>query len=326
VEKDKTSRLAGELTVARRAMACEFSLVFPAAGASMVEAGCAALDEVERQEELLSIYQEDSELSRLNRSAAEQPVRVLPEVYRFLRLAVGLSETTGGAFDPTAGALVKAWGFYQGPKLVPAVEQHSAALAASGFRNVRFDDQQHTVTYLRRGLEINPGAIGKGYAIDRAIRGIRRWNGTGPALMQGGQSSVLALGAPPDDPRGWTVAIGNPCRPDHAVACVLLRNRALGTSGAANQYFVHEGRRYGHILDPRTGYPAHKLLSATAVAASAAEADALSTAFYVLGVDGTREFLRTRPDLGAILIRPAKSGKNALDVIRIGAVQMEVLQ
>ncbi len=307
-------------------MACEFSLVFPAAGASMVEAGCAALDEVERQEELLSVYLDDSELSRLNRSAAEGPVRVSCEVYSFLRFALGLSEITGGAFDPAAGALVKAWGFYRGPKRVPPAEQHSAALAASGFRNVRFDDQLQTIAYLRPGLEINPGAIGKGYAIDRAMRRIHRRSGTGAAFMQGGQSSVLALGAPPDDPRGWTVAIGNPCRPDRAVAHVFLRNRALGTSGAANQYFVHEGRRFGHILDPRNGYPAHKLLSATAVARSAAEADALSTAFFVLGVDGTREFLRTRPDLGAILIRPAMSGKNALDVIRLGAVQMEVMQ
>jgi len=120
--------------------------------------------------------------------------------------------------------------------------------------------------------------------------------------MQGGQSSLKAVGAPPDDPRGWPVAIGDPHRPGRAVATVWLKNRALGASGAAKQYFIEGGRRYGHVLDPRTGWPADQLASASALASSAAEADALSTAFFVMGVEGTRQYCRRHPEAGAVLV------------------------
>jgi len=272
-------------------MACEFSVILPAGFSGAVDAGLTALDEVERLERKLSVYLADSEISVLNRcgGSPDPPSR---ETYSLLRWATCLSAATGGAFDPAAGALVKAWGFYRGPKRVPSEAELEAALAASGVRHLHFDDDTRAIGVDREGVEFNLGAIGKGFAIDRALQLVRSRHGIRSALMSGGQSSIKAMGA-------WPVAIGDP-----PVARLWLRDRALGTSGAANQFFLAGGRRYGHVLDPRTGWPARGLISASAVAPSAAEADALSTAFYVMGVEATRRFCARHPKIGALLVTP----------------------
>lgn len=309
-----------ELTAARRAMNCEFTITMPAGRRSLVEAACAGLDEIERVEGMLSAYREESELSAVNRLAAERPVAVSPEFFRLLSRAMRIAGATAGAFDPSAGALVRAWGFLRGPRRVPCEQERQSALAASGWRNVQLDAAGGAVAYLQPGLELNLGAFGKGYALDCARKRMQ----TRSAFLQGGGSSVLAAGFPPREPAGWPVAVGNPCRPSERLGVVRLRDQALGASGAAEQFFVEGGRRYGHILDPRTGWPAHRLLSATAIAPTAAEADALSTAFYVLGLEGTREFLRSRPDAGAILVRPGSRPGRSLEITSLGSVRWEV--
>jgi len=305
------------LRVSRRAMACDFSLLVPAQCRRAVDAGCAALDEVERLESKLSAYRADSDLSYMNRNACQAPVVVDDEVFVLCQRAAQITGETGGAFDIATGYLTKAWGFFRGPKRVPSQGELEAALAASGMAQVELEPAKRTVRYRRPGLEVNPGSIGKGYAIDRALERIR---GVRCALMQGGQSSLKAVGAPPDEPRGWRVAIGDPDRPGRAVATVWLKNRALGTSGAANQYFIEGGRRYGHVLDPRTGWPADQLASASALASSAAEADALSTAFFVMGVEGTRQYCLRHPEAGAVLV--TKPGE--CEVIGLNDMEVEL--
>jgi thiamine biosynthesis lipoprotein len=291
-----------ELHITRRAMACDFSLIVPSGTRNAVAAGSGALDEVERLERLLSAYREESELCRMNREAHPGPVAVEPEVYRLLRVAAGISAATCGAFDPAAGALVKAWGFFRGPRRVPADSRIQAARAASGCGNVVFDHARRTVAFRRPGVEFNLGAIGKGYAVDRALDFARARFGVARGLMQGGGSSLRATGAPPAEPRGWPVYLADPCRPGRTLARVWLRDRALGTSGADHQFFLHGGRRYGHVLDPRTGVPARTLLGASALAPTAMEADALSTAFFVMGVEGTRRFCTAHPGVAAVLV------------------------
>jgi thiamine biosynthesis lipoprotein len=314
-----------ELQIARRAMACDFSVVFPAAVRDPVAAGCAALDEVERLESLLSAYDERSELCRINREAQRGPVAADPEVYSLLRVASGISAATGGAFDPAAGALVKAWGFFRGSRRVPAESELQAARAASGCDIVVFDRARLTVAFRRPGVEFNLGAIGKGYAVDRALHLVRGRFGTTRALMQGGGSSLRALGAPPAEPRGWPVDLADPCRPGRALARVWLRDRALGTSGADHQFFVHEGRRYGHVLDPRTGVPARTLLGASALAPTAMEADALSTAFFVMGLEATRRFCAAHPATAAVLVAPEPGRAGCARVHVIGNADAEVM-
>lgn len=293
-----------ELTVARRAMACEFSAILPGGTKSAMAAGLAALDEIDRLEARLSVFVGDSELSRVNRDAAERPVQVAADLYELLRLALALSHATGGAFDAAAAALLCAWGFQGGPRRVPGEAERQAALAASGSTQVALDDGRRTIRFRRAGMGFNLGAIGKGYAIDRAVGVMVREFGVRNVLVQGGQSSLRAEGAPPAEPRGWKVEIGDPAGGPRPIARVHLLNRALGTSGAANQFFESGGKRWGHILDPRSGWPAERLQSASVVARTAAEADALSTAFFVMGAEGARQFCRRHPGLGAVLVHP----------------------
>ena len=217
-------------------MNCEFSIAFPAGIPNAVDLGCAALDEVDRLEDLLTFFRPDSEISRLNRG--ESPSN--EEVQKLLDWAGKISRATRRAFDP---CIAGKW---------------------------------------------NLGAIGKGYAIDSALRRTRPRS----ALMQGGRSSIAAVGS-------WTIDIGEP-----AFARVRLTNEAMGTSGAQYQG--------AHIVDPRTGRPAAGVLSATAIAPTATEADALSTAFYVMGPEATRRFCRANPRIKAILQLP----DGRLEVIR----------
>jgi thiamine biosynthesis lipoprotein len=312
-----------ELQVARRAMACEFSLIFPAGVRSPVSAGCAALDEVERLEALLSAYREDSELCRVNREARRGPVTVDAEVYRLLRAACAISAATGGAFDPAAGALVKAWGFFRGPRRVPAESEPQEARGGCG--SVDCDDARRAVAFRRPGVEFNLGAIGKGYAVDRAIQLVRTRFGITSVLMQGGGSSLRVLGAPPTEPRGWPVDLGDPCRRGRTLARVWLRDGALGTSGADHQFFVHKGQRYGHVLDPRTGVTARALLGASALAPTAMEADALSTAFFVMGLEDTRRFCAAHPATAAVLVAPEPGCAGRARVHVIGKPDVEVM-
>lgn len=314
-----------EVTVSRHAMACDFSITLPGETGGAVDAGIEAMDEIDRVEDLLSVYREESALSRLNGQAGGGPVAAGGELYRLLRMAAGLSLVTGRAFDPCCGALIRAWGFSGGPKRVPGPAELRAAMFASGVRHVEFDDGGQTIRFRRPGLEFNLGAFGKGYGIDCAVRRIWAGRGVRCALMQGGQSSLLGVGAPLDQGRGWQVVLDDPGRPGRALARVWLRDRAMGTSGAAHQFFEWRGRRYGHVLDPRSGWPAAELAGASAIARHAAEADAFSTAFFVLGPEGTRRVLAARPELGAILVHHDRS-KAAQRVEILGAVEAEVLE
>src|SRR5262249_42587733 len=159
-----------------------------------------------------------------------------------------------------------------------------------GMRHVVLDPEQRKVRFLKPGLEINLGSIGKGYALDRAAERLRRQGDLPSALLHGGQSSVYAIGTEPGEARGWAVGLQHPWSPGQQVAVVRLNDRALGTSAATFQHLEHNGRKLGHILAPRTGWPAVGLASASVVATTAAQADALATAFFILGVEQARAY------------------------------------
>jgi thiamine biosynthesis lipoprotein len=313
-----------ELTVARRAMACEFAVVQPGENRGAVDAACAALDEIDRQEDVLSVFRDDSETVALNRSGASAPFAASAALYRLIRLSVVLSRATAGAFDAAAGALVRAWGFIRGPKQVPSGAERAAALAASGSRHVVLNDARRSVLLRQPGVEFNFGAIGKGFALDCAARLMAETYAVRRALLHGGQSSLCALGTPASTSRGWAVDLGDPRGGPRGIARVWLRDCAMGTSGAANQFFVAAGRRYGHILDPRTGWPARQVVSAAALAPTAAEADALSTAFFVMGVEATRDFCLRHARLGAILAQE-NNETASFEVLTFGAADVEVM-
>lgn len=291
------------LKATRRAMGSFFEIRLPAHAPGALALATKALDLIDQLEVQMTVYRDDSEVSLLNATAHLGPVEVEPELFRLLQTAVAIGEATGGAYDVTAGALSVAWGFFKGPKRVPNAETLADARARTGQQHLRLDPARHTVEFDRPGIVINLGSIGKGHAIDRAVRLIgEHWWPT-PALVHGGQSSLYALGSPPDRFGGrWPVAVRNPFDPDRPLGVVRLRNRALGTSGTSFQRFEANGRVYGHILDPRTGEPALGPASVTVLAPTAAAADALSTAFYLLGPDGAAAYLEAHPEVGAIFV------------------------
>jgi thiamine biosynthesis lipoprotein len=164
------------------------------------------------------------------------------------------------------------------------------------------------VRYLRPGLEINLGSIGKGYALDRLAELLGEDANLPAFLLHGGSSSVYAHGSPTADGRGWPVGIAHPWVRGRRLGVLWLRDRAVGTSAATFRHLEHNGRKLGHILDPRTGWPAEGVASATAVAPTAAEADALATAFYILGAEKARAYCEKHPDVGAVLLPESPAG------------------
>jgi thiamine biosynthesis lipoprotein len=290
------------LRATRRAMATTFEVVLPFGTPEALAIFTAALDEIDRLEQQLTVYRDGSEVSRLNRLAPLTAVPVEAGLFDLLALAEQIFRETGGAYDITAGALIKAWGFFRGPRRVPSEEERAAALQRVGMPHVVLNSEDRSVRYRQPGLEINLGSIGKGYALDRVADLLRRtWN-LPNALLHGGQSSVYAIGKQPGESRGWPVGIRHPWQGERRLALIWLRDRALGTSAATYQHLEYNGRKLGHILDPRTGWPAEGMASVSVVADTAALADALSTAFFILGLDGARAYCETHPRVGAVLL------------------------
>lgn len=309
-------------------MGCEFQVLMNAGQhADGTEAALEALDLVETLERQLSWFRDASELSCINRDAADDPCVVEARFFELLRESVSLHEQTRGAFDITAGPLWQLWGFHRREGELPADANVQQALESVGTRWISLDGRNRTIEFLRSGIEINLGAIGKGYALDRcaellASRDIENY------VIHGGQSSILARGSrsgTQDGEQGWTVALRHPLRREERLCEIRLRDRALGTSGSGNQFFHFGGQRYGHVLDPRTGWPAEGILSSTVLAPTAAQADALATAFFVMGIAEAREFCRHRSGLGALFVTPGEQ-TGSIEIETCGIADSEWMQ
>lgn len=290
------------LHLRRRAMATHFEIILPFGTPRPAEMGADAFDLLNALEQQMTIYRESSEVSRLNRRALSRPVRVEHRLFRLLELAARIHRETEGAYDITAGALIKAWGFFRGPRRVPPQEEREALRQRVGMHQVTLDAERRTVSYRQAGIEINLGSIGKGYALDRLAGKMRAEWRCKRMLLHGGTSSVYAGGCPPGEERGWQVAVLHPWDRQRRLARVWLRDRALGTSAATHQHLEYNGQKLGHILDPRTGWPASGIASVSVLAPSAAEADALSTAFYVGGLELAQRYCTSHPGIGAIVL------------------------
>lgn len=255
-----------------------------------------ALDEIARLEDLLSIYRPHSVLSRLNREAASGAVAVDPVVWGLLRHALELAAATDGAFDPTAGPLVRAWGFHGASGARPDPQVVAAAKGCVGWRLVELDSARFTVRFKKSGVMLDLGAVGKGFALDRAVA-ILREAGVRSGLVHGGTSTVCALGSGPNGD-GWPVAL--PLAPGEAGhgEVVRLRDETLSVSAVWGRAFVADGRMLGHVIDPRLGEPVMAASMAAVRLPSATESDALSTALLVLGEAGRNRLATLRPGIG----------------------------
>ncbi len=286
----------------RRAMACEFELCLNAGQyAHANREALAALDLVDAVEAQLTIYREHSQVMEINRRAAAGPVAVEPRLFGLLQRCKQLWEETAGGFDITSGPLSKVWGFHRRQGSLPGEPEIAEALECVGSQHLELNSEQGTVQFRHPKLELNLGSIGKGFALDRCGAQLRA-AGMEDFLWHAGQSSLLAAGHRGGSSSGWEIGIGDPLRPGRRLARLRLKDCAVGTSGSAYQYFRHGGQRYGHIFDPRSGWPVQGIDSVTVVAPTAAEADALGTALYVLGPEKAVDFCAARAEVGMVMV------------------------
>lgn len=267
----------------RKLMGVPWTVTVHAATAAAGERGvAAALDEVERLEAILSDYRPDSELSRLSAAAPmESPVPVSDEMWKVLTRAVAFRDSSAGAFDPTVGPLTTLWRQSRRSGALPTPAKLDAARAAVGAGALVLVDTPRGVRLTRPRMRLDLGGIGMGYAIDRALA-ILSEQGIDSALVDA--SGDVGASAPPPGEEGWRIAIDPiPGTPAAMTGQILLANAAITTSGDARQSVVIGGRRYSHIVDPRTGIGIDGPAAVTVIAADATTADALATAANVLG-------------------------------------------
>jgi FAD:protein FMN transferase len=262
-----------------------------------------AFDEVDRIDRLMSHYKADSDVSRLNRDAAHGRVPVDAELFDFISTALDYSRESGGAFDITVGPLMKAWGFFRGEGRVPQADALAAARRHVGGAHVMLDPVTRTIAFDEPGVEIDLGGIAKGYAVDR-VAALLRDRQVASALISAGGSSIYAMGAPPGRD-GWEVTIQDPLDPQKTALTVQLRDRAISVAGGAEKSFDSSGVIYSHIMDPRSGRPVQGMLSVAVLARSGVAGDALDNAFFVLGPDGSRDYLRRLTGIEAFFFMPA---------------------
>lgn len=292
------------ITQARYAMGTLWTL--EAKGKGSEEAIAGAVDEIRRLDALLSTYRPESELSRVNREAGRGWVRVQQETFELLERSFGYSHASQGAFDPTVGTLIRAWGFKYLDYRKPDQRAIDAARAKVGYQHVRLDSRRG-VRFEKAGLELDLGAIAKGYAVDRALAHLKAKGMLAGRVDAGGNQGVFGT-----SPAGgaWIFGIKHPRIEGELLGGLTMSEGAVSTSGDSERGFWHEGVRYGHIVDPQSGAPVKGRFSVTVVAPSAEAADALSTTLYVLGVEKGKRLLAAYPGSHALFVE-AGSGPEA---------------
>ena len=304
----------------KSAMACQFQLLFnmhqyPQSGEASGEA-FALIDQLEDQ---MTVYRDHSEISQLNNVAFETAVKTERRLFELLQAAREIHDATRGAFDVTSGQLSKLWGFEQRSGKIPSQQDILDTLSHVGAQHIRLDENQQTVAFAREGIKINLGGIGKGYAIDRTAT-LLRIEGIDDFAIHGGQSSVLCAGnnvtENKETENGWPIGLSHPVLPEIRLATFQLKDQALGTSGSGRQGFFHNGKRYGHIIDPRTGWPTDHFLSTTVISNSAALSDALATAFYVMPLKEIEDYCRQHTDVSTVIaIGDPTAGRGEVELV-----------
>jgi thiamine biosynthesis lipoprotein len=260
-----------------------------------------SFEEVDRIEELLSNYRPSSELSRLSHEAGTHPVTTDPETFDFLKTALSWNSRSDGAFDITVGPLMRAWGFFFNHGRIPTEEELLALKKQTGWSNIHLDASTRTVSFINHSsMELDPGGIGKGYAVDRIVALLRQQH-VSAALISAGSSTIYAISAPPGS-RGWPINIADPAHAGSTLSTVFLADTSLSTSACTEKYFIKDGHRYCHILDPHTMHPIENMLQTTVIAPSATDSDALSTATFVMGPDASARLLQSCPQTEAVIV------------------------
>ncbi len=274
----------------------------------------AAFARIAELNSVMSNYDPESELSRLCQSSPHAtPQDVSRDLWFVLRQSHQLWKESDGAFDVTVGPLTRLWRRARRQKQFPSPQRQAAALEAVGSQHMVLGEKDHTLMLLKAGMELDLGGIAKGYAVDEALACLER-HGIHRALVNGG-GDLAASGAPPSQ-RGWKVGIA-PLQPDGPPSrFLLLQRQAVATSGDAWQFVELNGKRYSHILDPRSGLPLTRRSSVTVVAPTCCEADSLASAVSVLELEAARKLIEQRQ--GAFMLLLLLDGEKVQEISSTG--------
>nr|WP_321486603.1 FAD:protein FMN transferase [uncultured Draconibacterium sp.] len=258
-----------------------------------------AVAEIQRIEKLISSWDANSETSAINKNAGIQAVKISPELFALIERAIRISELTDGAFDISYASMDRIWHFDGSMTKMPSEETIAASVAKVGYKNIVLDKAASTVFLKKEGMKIGFGAIGKGYAADKA-KALLMSKGVSAGIINA-SGDMNTWGKQPDGSY-WKVAITNPMNKNKAFALLPIKNGAVVTSGDYEKYVKFNGIRYTHIIDPRTGYPAHGIISATVFAPKAELADALATSVFVMGINVGLDRINQLPQIECIIV------------------------
>lgn len=267
----------------------------------------AAFKEIDRLENLLSLWKPESEMSVLNERAAEGWTQADQEILDLLETSLEFSRLTEGAFDVTAGPLVRLWGFHTREKNhLPTPEEIKEKKRIVGYRLVEIDSGNDAVRFANEGMEVDFSGVAKGYAVDRAVK-IMRDLGVKNAMVNLG-GNIYAFGSPAGRDM-WNIAVRDPRSIENEIGVLKIKEKGVASSGQYIRFVEFENRRFGHIIDPRTGYPVEgEVLGTTIVAPDALTADIMSTSVFVLGPDEGAEFIKSQEFEGLIILDNGKGG------------------
>lgn len=307
--------IPGMLRFSHEAMATTFEILIVHEDERYArQAAAAAFDEVDRLEDELSRFRENSDITRINNLPAHQPLQIGLDVFECLKASARMYAQTNGAFDITVGSLVKCWRAEDGSPRTPSQQELDRARLHTGTNLLELDEKKHTVQLSASPIHVDLGGIGKGYAVDRVAELLGEWS-VETALVSGGYSSVLALQAPPGT-SGWPLTLSDPADHKHVLARPALRAGALSGSG------VQKGE---HIINPRTGRPVEGRRAAWSSAPDATTADALSTAFMIMDPDEVRQYCSRHPDVLAMVILPGEGQEQKDEILHFGRWDQSML-
>ena len=258
-----------------------------------------AIDEVKRIESLISDWIPTTQISKVNHNAGIQPVKVDQEVYDLVERAIKISKLTSGAFDISYASMDKIWKFDGSMKEIPSEEAIKKSVEKVGYQNIILNPKDTTIFLKNKGMKLGLGGIGQGYIADK-IKVLLQVKGCKSGLVNV-SGDINTWGKQPDG-QSWTVGIVNPMNKNKVFATFPLDDSAVETSGSYEKYVTFNGKRYSHIIDPRTGYPASGIVSVSVFAKQTEIADALATGIFVLGVEVGLDLVNQLNGIGCIIV------------------------
>jgi thiamine biosynthesis lipoprotein len=267
----------------------------PAKGEAAISS---VFDDMKRIDRLMSTWKEDTEISRVNREGGKHAVKISEELFRLLQVSVHYSELTHGAFDITYASVGYLYDFKRG--IHPDQKAIDAALPGINYRHMVLDPKKFTVYFTRPGMRIDLGGIAKGYSVDRGIEILQKQGITRAMVNAGGDTRIIGdrFGKP------WMVGVKHPDEEGKVFLRIPITDAAFSTSGDYERYFDEDGKRYHHIIDPKTGDSARKCRSVTIISDTATRTDALTKSVFVMGPEEGIKFIDTLPDVDAVAVAP----------------------